>query len=80
MSVEAKDATLTVNDCTTVYGNAAPAFSIKSSDLIESDNIASISGLTFYTDYEIGSDVGNYDVIITAAENSNYNFHIKKDR
>jgi len=78
LSVEAKDATLTVNDCTTVYGNAAPAFSIKSSDLIESDNIASISGLTFYTDYEIGSDVGNYDVIITAAENSNYNFSYQK--
>ena len=85
LSVEKKDATLTLGTASIIYYEAYPnnntfASLLSASGLVDGDTIANTlytSGATFTSTYAVGSSVGEYEVVVSGYESINYDLTIE---
>jgi len=65
--------TVTANDKTVTYGDAAPAYTVGYSVFAGSDTEEDLDGeLSVTSDYESGNNVGDYDIIASGLTSNNY--------
>ena len=86
LSVAKKDAVLNLADSTITYYDSYPtnnqfADKLSAEGLVEGDNIAQTlwtSEAKFSSEYAVGNDVGNYEVVVSGYASNNYNLTINK--
>ena len=75
LTVEAREATLTIESFERDYGDDAPVYAATTSNLADGDSDTDIfSALS--CDYEAGDDVGSYPITATLTDNPNYDLTI----
>ena len=66
--------TVTAENKTVTYGDAAPEFTVTYSGWKNSDDKSVVSGLTLTSEYLVTSNVGTYDIVPANASALNYTF------
>ena len=77
IKINRADLTITANDASVEYGEAAPAYTATLSGVMPQDEAEMRQALVFLCDYAAGSPVGGYDIMIQYF-NTNYNIDLKE--